>query len=553
MDLLNLRGGYVPAPPPAFAKNKYRRAKAKPYTKGKKNTYSRKESSSTMKARAAKAAAGRSAAKAAREAKASKPVTLTEFQRISKIVRKQVLTTMSESMQNGLLQNILIGTAMSYYDSKLSSLNGTAATPPLKVNNSPSTWNQQIPLGVNRKYTMIFGDERKMPSSSVANEEKTVIFRSDSVTTADDWQSSDASITQRGGLNERMVQFFPTELPEMCMRMQSAFYGPNFNNFNYSHAQRLFDSPAEDASSGDYLLGMTRQRYMPFSMDNNYYLTNENTYLECEFKLTVVQGKMDDVFNTVDGKTNIQPYESMRKCISSMELYDTIPGTSEDVDMFYGSSIPGTPSNAFPYILRGAPRTWLKKTKTLEQAPLFDSRFRVLKRMNILNVKPFESVHIHLKSFQNVNFTKFGDLSNYDSENSLTLEKYSTRQMFLIVETIGKADVPCYRKNGPDSITRDLRSGPSNVSVKFDMSICKYKLPAVLNNVTEGAVFYSTYIKEYETFEQQTNVSVIGSTRPANIALNNEDALIGDFIVPTLSEVTVTSARPIEKATSTPM
>jgi len=138
-----------------------------------------------------------------------------------------------------------------------------------------------------------------------------------------------------------------------------------------------------------------------------------------------------------------------------MEVYDTIPGTSEDVNMFYGSRIPGTLSNTIPYILRGAPRTWLKKTKTLEQAPLFDSRFRVLKRMNILNVKPFESVHIHLKSFQNVNFTKFGDLSNYDAENSATLEKYSTRQMFLIVETIGKADVPCYRKNGPDSITRD--------------------------------------------------------------------------------------------------
>lgn len=88
------------------------------------------------------------------------------------------------------------------------------------------------------------------------------------------------------------------------------------------------------------------------------------------------------------------------------------------------------------------------------------------------------------------------------------------------------------------------------MSVKFDLSICKYKLPAVLNNDTD--VFYSTYIKEYETFEQQTDVSVIGSTRPSNIALNNEDALIGDFIVPTLSEVTVTSARPIEKNTSTP-
>ncbi len=126
----------------------------------------------------------------------------------------------------------------------------------------------------------------------------------------------------------------------------------------------------------------------------------------------------------------------------------------------------------------------------------------------------------------------------------------------MIVETIGKGEVPCYRKNGPDSITRDIRTGPTNVSVKFDLSICKYRIPAVFEDTfnlsTELTKTYSTYIKEYEVFEQQTGVSVIGSTRPANIALNNEDALVGDFVVPTLSEVTVTSARPIEKETSTP-
>jgi len=167
MDLLNLRGGFVPAPLPAFAKKPYyRRGKVKPSTKGKKNTYSRKESSSVMAARKAKAKAGRDARAA--KAKAAKPVRLTEFQKITKIVRNKVLTVLSESMQNGTLQRILISTAMSYQDSKLSSLNGTAATPPLKVNNSPPDWNDQIPLGVNRKYSMIFGDERKMPKENVS-------------------------------------------------------------------------------------------------------------------------------------------------------------------------------------------------------------------------------------------------------------------------------------------------------------------------------------------------------------------------------------------------
>ncbi len=424
MELLNLRGGFAPAPP-AFAKKPYRRGKAKPSTKGKKTTYSRKESSSAMEARKAKAKAGRDARAA--KAKAAKPVTLTEFQKINKIVRNKVLTVLSESMQNGTLQNILISAAMSYHDSKLASLNGAAATPPLKVNNSPSTWNQSIPLGVNRKYTMIFGDERKMPKSSVANEEQTVLYRSDSVTDDADWQSSDASITQRGGLNERMVQFFPTELPETQMRLQSSFYGPNWNDYTYEHAQRLFDSPAENQTTGELLKGMTRQRYMPFSMDNNYYLTNENTYLECAYKLTFVQIKVNDA-SEVFGKS-VQPYESMLKCVNSMELYDTIPGTSEEVNMFYGSHIPGTNSATFPYIYHGCPRTWLKSTKTLEQAPLFDSRFRVLKRLNILNVKPFETVHIHLKNYQNVNFTKFGDISNYDPNGSGTIERYSPRQV----------------------------------------------------------------------------------------------------------------------------
>jgi hypothetical protein len=237
-------------------------------------------------------------------------------------------------------------------------------------------------------------------------------------------------------------------------------------------------------------------------------------------KVHFVQHKDDNYGGTGEA---VSPLRAMLTTHASMEDYFRLV-SPQSKDMLYTNNAYGVTGS-----LALDADCLIKADASYTNAPLFDKNYRILKSQTINNINPGDVVELCTKQAQNINFTKEGDFVDYDG-NDYSVSK---RPVFLLMEIVGRKDTVCYKYTAAGDVREfDTRTAPVNVGFDQTMEFTNFHT----NNVGLETDTDSTYIKTYENFKQQTNVSVLGSTPADEIATTETD---GFWTVPTSTEVTI--------------
>jgi hypothetical protein len=165
---------------------------------------------------------------------------------------------------------------------------------------------------------------------------------------------------------------------------------------------------------------------------------------------------------------------------------------------------------------------------SITNAPLFDENYRIIKSQTINDINPSDVVELCTKQCQNINFTKDGDFANFNGSQDLV----SKRPLFLLMEIVGRKDTVCYRYTSAGDLREyDTRTGPVNVGFDQTMEFTNFHINTLGENFGS-----TTFIKTYENYKQQANVSVLDTTFANDISSIEED---GKWTVPTTTEVEV--------------
>jgi hypothetical protein len=434
----------------------------------------------------------------------------------------ELIYSIVKALSNGNISPQIFCAGMEYFTPKGSTQPAPAGDRTKEGRVAPSKWNSPIPLGVTRKYKFTYGsDEKAMPVSSVAQPFKFTAYTSDSVVTSG-WRKSDAHRQANVGLNQKLVKIYPTELTEVAMRRMS-FMGQTreYNNYGLDSAiAAVWDSPSTTIDGGS-LGGMRRSRYFPLMVENKFKITNLNTYLQINMKVYFVQHK-----EYTGGQAYVTPLSALQTAYFSMETLTNVLGP-QTADMLYGNNAYGTTETSLDL----SPSCVIKANASISNAPNFDEHYRVLKTQMINNINPGDVVEICTKQCQNINFTKDGDFADYPEG----LSAVSKRPVFLMMEIVGRKDTVCYKFTDGDPVLReyDTRTGPVSVGFDQTMEFTNYHTNVIDLQGT------SVYVKTYENYKQQANVSVLDTVDAADISATE---INGKWTVPTTTEVEVKGA-----------
>ena len=418
-----------------------------------------------------------------------------------------------ETLTAKVARQISGATAMGQYDKYVG---GGSSAPP----GSSSTYGGaglfnkvMLPQGSVLKSTVKFASS-KFPSKQIAQPAKVCVFKSD-IELSGNLEKSLTYTAKDAGINQTHVSLFPIGVPQLAQRRLSMMYEMSLEASRLAtkaHMTTFYDEAGysdyqntSNVSEADRFA--SRKMYCPVNSTHNFSVSNLNSRLASNAKISIVQCKGKNT--NASGLTH-NVYSALTTLVASMKPNTVISGVTATPQCVPNQYMYGL-TEAESVAKEGAHQVMLRTPARLQHVSEFDAQFRTLKTFSF-NIQPGCSREVELHLNRNINFAGIGatnDVINWNNTSN-SVNQPTDQDYFILLEMSGVKNQQFY-KSVKDNVGLVSRTWSKALSapVRFNTSLeINHEYPLDRTTRQTFAMGGATYKSFYLDISTEKNVSL---------------------------------------------